>query len=88
MRLFTPELRPSLPPTYAWKDCADWRQQPERIDWMLPELEAGQVEDMLPNELKIRSESSVRQLQNFERHVLRAIGCELLIADFQFPNSK
>lgn len=75
---FTPELRPSLPPTHACKDYADWRQQLERIDLMLPELEAGLVQDMISNWLKTHPKSSVRQQQNFERHALRAIRCELL----------
>ena len=58
--------------------AADWRQQLECIDLMLPELEAGLAQDMVSNWLKTHPKSSVRQQQNFERHVLRAIRCELL----------
>ena len=75
---FTPELRPSLPPTHGCKDYADWRQQLERIDSMLPELEARLIGDGLSNWLKTHPKSSARQQQNMERHVLRALRCELL----------
>ena len=64
--------------THACKDYADWRQQLECIDLMLPELEAGLAQDMVSNWLKTHLESSVRQQQNFERHGLSAIRCELL----------
>ena len=34
---------------HACKDYADWRQQLECIDLMLPELEAGLAQDMVSN---------------------------------------
>lgn len=77
---FTPELRPSLPPICASKDYAQWREQLERMDLLLPPLERRLTEELLGSWLKANPEASTRQQQTFERTVLSSIRCNLVRA--------
>ena len=69
---FTPALRPSLPPTPASQDYSDWRQQLERIDILIHQLDRALTEDALAVWLKGQPETAVRQQQKFEECTARA----------------